>query len=292
MYWKQNTAGLYWSHAPIETQALLIEAFDEVDGDVKKIDNMRIWLLKHKQTNAWKTTKQTTEAIYALLLRGQDWLSLDNDVVVKVGHETIDPSKMPDLKTEAGTGYFKKTWPGDQITPEMGQVAVTKKGKGVAWGALYWQYFEDMDKITNAKTNLALTKSLFIRTFTDQGEVLKPITDKQPIKVGDLVKVRIEIKVDRPMEYVHLKDLRAAGFEPVNVLSNYKYQDGLSYYESTGDAATNFFMDYLPKGVYVFEYDLRANMAGHFSNGITTIQCMYAPEFSSHSKGESITIKP
>ncbi len=290
MYWKNNSGGWFWYQAPIETQALLIEAFDAIDGDVKKIDEMRIWLLKHKQTNAWKTTKQTTEAIYALLLKGTDFLALDNTVSVKIGNIKIQPDKMPEIKTEAGTGYIKKSWTADQITPDMGKVSITKKSKGIAWGALYWQYFEDLDKITNAKTPVAITKELFVRKFTDTGEVLQKIDTKTAVKTGYLVRVRIEIKVDRPMEYVHLKDMRAAGFEPVNVLSRYKWQDGLGYYEATGDTATNFFIDFLPKGVYVFEYDLRANNAGTYSNGITQLQCLYAPEFSSHSKGVRIKI--
>jgi uncharacterized protein YfaS (alpha-2-macroglobulin family) len=147
-----------------------------------------------------------------------------------------------------------------------------------------------LDKITNAKTPVAITKEIFIRRFTDTGEKLEKITPDTKIKLGDLVRVRVEIKVDRPMEYVHLKDMRAAGFEPVNVLSGYRWQDGLGYYEATGDAATNFFIARLPKGVYVFEYDLRANNAGGFSNGITTLQCMYAPEFSSNSKGQHVEI--
>ena len=291
MYWKNNIAGWYWYQAPIETQALLIEAFDEIDGDTAKIDEMRIWLLKNKQTHAWKTTKQTTEAIYALLLRGTSWLSLDNNVSVQIGSHKIDPARMPSIQAEAGTGYFKKSWSADEIKPDMARVTISKKGEGIAWGGLYWQYFEDLDKITRAETPVRITKELFIRRFTDTGEKMDKITPATVIKVGDLVRVRVEIKVDREMEYVHLKDMRASGFEPVNVLSGYRWQDGLGYYESTRDASTNFFISRLRKGVYVFEYDLRANNAGSFSNGITSLQCMYAPEYSSHSKGIQVNIQ-
>ena len=100
------------------------------------------------------------------------------------------------------------------------------------------------------------------------------------------------MRVDRDLEYVHLKDMRAAGFEPLNVFSQAKYQGGLGYYESTRDASTQFFFDYLPRGTYVFEYPLRVTHAGEFSNGISTIQCMYAPEFTTHSAGIRITIAP
>ncbi|MCB0436965.1 MAG: hypothetical protein KDD08_13005, partial [Mangrovimonas sp.] len=170
-------------------------------------------------------------------------------------------------------------------------VTLTKTGDGVAWGSLYWQYFEDLDKITSAETPLKLKKKLFLKINTDKGEQLSEITENTSLKVGDLVKIRIELRSDRDMEFVHMKDMRAAGLEPINVLSQYKWQDGLGYYESTKDAATHFFFDSLPKGVYVFEYDLRVNNAGNMSNGITTIQCMYAPEFTSHSEGARIKVE-
>jgi uncharacterized protein YfaS (alpha-2-macroglobulin family) len=172
----------------------------------------------------------------------------------------------------------------------MAEVQIGKKGEGIAWGALYWQYFEDLDKISSAETPLKLRKKLFLKKNTDTGAELSEITKTTDLKVGDLVRVRIELRSDRAMEFVHMKDMRAAGFEPINVFSQYKWQDGLGYYESTKDASTNFFFDFLPKGVHVFEYDLRVNNAGEFSNGITTIQSMYAPEFSSHSEGVRVVV--
>ncbi|PIA81142.1 alpha-2-macroglobulin [Gaetbulibacter sp. 4G1] len=290
MYWKTNTNSWYWYQAPIETQALLIEAFAEIENDTKTIDNLKIWLLKNKQTNRWKTTKATTEAVYALLLQGSDWLSVTDMIDVVLGGQKIEPSKLEDVKIEAGTGYFKTSWNTSEIKPEMADVQITKKGNGIAWGSLYWQYFEDLDKISSAETPLKLSKKLFIKRNTDTGEVISEITQGTKVEIGDLVRVRIELRSDRAMEFVHMKDMRASGLEPVNVLSQYKWQDGLGYYESTKDASTNFFFDYLPKGVYVFEYDLRVNNSGNMSNGITTIQSMYAPEFSSHSEGVRILV--
>jgi len=290
MYWKENTASWYWYKSPIETQALLIEVFSEIENDTATVDELKIWLLKNKQTNSWETTKQTTEAVYALLLHGTDWLAVNETVDVTIGNKKIEPSKLENVKIEAGTGYYKTSWNGNEIKSEMGTVTIAKKDKGIAWGSLYWQYFENLDKITSAETPLKLSKKLFLKYNSDTGKILNEIKEKSTLKVGDLITVRIELKVDRPMEFVHMKDMRASGLEPVNVLSSYKYQDNLGYYESTKDAATNFFFDYLPKGVYVFEYDLRVNNAGNFSNGITTIQSMYAPEFSSHSKGIRLII--
>ncbi|MCF8295945.1 MAG: alpha-2-macroglobulin [Saprospiraceae bacterium] len=290
MYWR-NDQGWYWYQAPIETQALMIEAFDEVANDKESVEEMKVWLLKQKQTTDWKTTKATVEACYALLLRGTDLLASDKLVEVKLGNQIIDPRKMDNVKVEAGTGYFKTSWSGGDIKPEMGNVTVTKTDDGVAWGALYWQYFEQLDKITTAKTPLELKKKLFVERNTASGPVIEPVSEKSILKVGDKVKVRIELRVDRDMEYVHMKDMRASSFEPTNVISSYKWQGGLGYYESTRDAATNFFISYLRKGTYVFEYTVFVTHKGDFSNGITTIQCMYAPEFTSHSEGIRVQVK-
>ncbi len=291
MYWKENTSSWYWYQSPIETQALLIESFTEIQNDTATSDALKVWLLKNKQTNGWKTTKATTEAVYALLLQGSDWLSVNKTIEVSIGTIKINPSKLENSSIEAGTGYFKTAWYGNEITSAMGEVSISKTDKGISWGGLYWQYFEDLDKITAAKTPLHINKKIFLKTNTDMGIQLTEINENSLLKVGDLITVRVELKVDRAMEYVHMKDMRASGLEPINVLSRYKWQDGLGYYESTKNASTNFFIEYLPKGVYVFEYDLRINNAGNFSNGITTIQSMYAPEFSSHSQGVRIKVK-
>ncbi len=287
MYWKYET-GYYWYQLPIETHALMIEVFDEVAEDAQAVDDLKVWLLKNKQTNNWKTTKGTAAAVYALLRRGDNWLLEDQPVKITMGNKVIDQSK---LETEAGTGYFKTTWDGEDIENNMSQVKVENPNKVVAWGAMYWQYFEQLDKIeTFEDTPLTINKKLFKVKNTDTGPQMDLLTEGSKLNPGDKLKVRIELRVDRDMEYVHMKDMRASGFEPMNVLSSYKWQGGLGYYESTRDAATNFFFSYLPKGTYVFEYPMRVIHNGDFSNGITTIQSMYAPEFTSHSEGIRVTV--
>jgi hypothetical protein len=298
MYWKDNVASWWWYQAPIETQAVMIEAFDAVAKDAKAVEELKIWLLKQKQTQDWKTTKATAEACYALLLRGTDLLASDKLVEVKLGAMKVEPRKADEVKAgsgiEAGTGHYTMSWQGGDVKPEMGKVTLTKTDDGIAWGGLYWQYFENLDNITaaaDARSPLSIEKKLYRQTTTDKGLVLEPITAKSPLKVGDVLKVRVEIRSDRDMEYVHLKDMRGAGLEPLTTLSGYKWQGGLGYYETMKDASANFFIGWLPKGVYVFEYGLRATHEGRFANGITTIQCMYAPEFAGHSAGTAVTIR-
>jgi uncharacterized protein YfaS (alpha-2-macroglobulin family) len=290
MYWKNNTGGYYWTQAPVETQSLLIEVFDEVANDQQSVEEMKVWLLKQKQTQDWKTTKATAEACYALLLKGTDFLADQSLAEITIGGKKINPQEIPDLKFEAGIGYFKTSWSGEEIKSELSTVKVENKNNVVAWGALYWQYFEQLDKITPHQTPFNLKKELFLETPSSTGPVIIPVTSSTNLKPGDRVKVRVELRVDRNMEYVMMKDMRASGFEPEQVLSQYKWQDGLGYYETTRDASVNFFFSYLQKGTYVFEYPLRVSHSGDFSNGITEIQCMYAPEFGAHSEGIRVKI--
>lgn len=290
-WWKEITGGWYWYQAPIETMALMSEVFTEIASDTLAVDGIRTWLLKNKQTTSWKTTKATTEACYALLLSGTEWLDNSQLAEITLGGTKLDPATLEGVTLEAGTGYFKTAWTGSEIKPEMGSVTVKNPNDVPSWGALYWQYFDDLDKITPAETPLKLKKQLMLERKTQRGLVLEPITETTKLKPGDKVIVHIELRSDRDMEFLHLKDMRSAGFEPINVLSGCKWQDGLCYYEATSDAATNFFIEYLRKGTYVFEYPLRVNNKGNFSNGISSIQCLYAPEFSAHSEGIRVNVE-
>jgi uncharacterized protein YfaS (alpha-2-macroglobulin family) len=259
-------------------------------NDSALVENMKLWLLKQKQTNYWKSTKATAEAVYALLLHGNDEFMSEPSITVSLGKTLVDLSDSP---TESGTGYFKKSWNASDIISEMGHIKVSNmnSSRSVSWGSVYWQYFEQSNKITNAATSLSIQKKLFLLGNTESGPMMELVTTSTELNPGDVITVRIELHTDRNMEYIHLKDMRAAGLEPLNVLSQYKWQNGLGYYEETEDAATNFFIDRLPKGTYIFEYPLRVQLKGDFSNGITTIQCMYAPEFSSHSEGVRVKVK-
>ncbi len=285
MFWRDTELSYWWYRAPIETQSMMIEAFDEVMDDQKAVEDCKVWLLKQKQTQDWKTTKATADAVYALLLRGSNMLASDELVEVSLGENVIQPEKV-----EAGTGFYEQKFIRGEIKPEMGNITVKKIDPGVAWGSVDWQYLEDMSKVTAyAGTPLKLTKTLYTRQFTKQGPVLQAV--QGAVKVGDELVVRIVLATDRDMEFVHLKDHRGAGTEPVNVLSQYKYQDGLGYYETTRDTASHFFIDYLPKGTYVFEYSTRVVHRGRYQTGFAAVQCMYAPDFNSHSQSIWIEAK-
>ena len=297
-YWKDMPGSWWWYEAPIEAQSALVEAFSEVGNDVSTVNELKRWLLKNKQTTNWHSTRATADACYALLLAGSDWLSATPEVTVQLGDKTI---KNTVLKTQSGTGHFKVHYDGKDVQPQMGNITLNVAASAnppasnasqqmPSWGAVYWQYFEDFDKITSAATPLALKRQIFKEVATDRGQQLEELKDGNNLKVGDKVTIRVVLQSDRDMEYLHLKDARAACFEPIDVISGYRYQDGLGYYQSTRDASSNFFISYLRKGTYVFTYSAHVAAKGNCSAGISTVQCMYAPEFSAHSEGLRVKV--
>ncbi|MDL2223683.1 alpha-2-macroglobulin [Bacteroidales bacterium OttesenSCG-928-M06] len=286
MYWANNNTYSFMSQSATSVHTFIMRAFNETGATAKEMDEMKLWLLKQKQTQLWESVPATVESIQILLSTGSDWLNNEGNVQIQLGKEDIDfNNAIP------GTGYIKKGYDADSITTDMAKVVISKSDDGPSWGALYWQYFEDLDKITEAKTELNVEKGLFIEQVVQAGKTLVPVTENNPLKVGDKVTVRLTIRSNRDMEFVHLKDMRASCFEPVNQLSGNQWKQGLFYYQAPKDASMNFYFDVLPKGTYVIEYNLYVTASGNYSNGITTIQCLYAPEYVSHTAGGRITVE-
>lgn len=286
VYWKQNLNDWGWFNSKIVNHAGAMEAWNKLKPqDEKFIEEMKIWLITQKEVNSWGTSRGTTEVIFTILNSGKSWTSHESDKATIIwGGKELKP------QTEA-TGYVKSTIISDVVDKNLGSVTVTKPGAGVVQGGLFWQYYEDLDKIKSSETYLSITKELYKKVKTENGEQLQKISTETPLKVGDKVTVRMILNTERTMEFIHIKDMRAAGFEPLNVLSGYQWKNNLGYYQSTKDASTNFYIQYMPKGQYVFEYDVIANASGKFSNGITTLQNYYAPQMNAHTKGSNVVIK-
>ncbi|MFZ4465156.1 MAG: alpha-2-macroglobulin family protein, partial [Bacteroidales bacterium] len=237
MYWKY-AASYYWYTAPVESQSLIINAFDEIGGYTKEVDQMRTWLLSQKQTRRWENSSATAEAVYALLIRGNDWIHHSKAVQLKVGNEIIATGK-----TSGQTPMFTKVWEKEKISSKMQDIEISNPNPSMSWGSAFRQYFADIDRVQSSNGQVSITKELFIKQTGPNGVEIVPVK-KQGIKVGDKVIVRLILTVDRDMEYVHLKDQRAAAFEPIDVISSYHYEGGLGYYQSTRDASTDFFFDH------------------------------------------------
>lgn len=285
VYWKQNLNDWGWFGSKVVNHAGALEAFNTLKpNDQNFIENMKIWLVTQKEVNSWGSSRGTAEVIFTILNSGKSWTGAESDKATIVwGGKELTP------QTQA-TGYVKSTLKQEGIDKNLATVTVTKPGPGIVQGGLFWQYYEDLDKIKSSENYISVTKELYKKVKTVNGEELQKTSPETPLKVGDKVTVRMILNTDRAMEFIHIKDMRAAGFEPVDVLSGYQWKNNLGYYQSTKDASTNFYIQYMPKGKYVFEYDVVANASGKFSNGITTMQNYYAPQMNAHTKGSNVTI--
>ncbi|QDP86482.1 hypothetical protein FNJ88_13310 [Chryseobacterium sp. SNU WT5] len=289
IYWKQNLNDWGWYSSKTVNHAGALEAFNKLTpNDEKMIEEMKIWLITQKEVNSWGSSRGTAEVIFTILNSGKSWTSSESDKATIIWGSSSQRS--PREKEQRATGYIKQTIKSEEINKDLGTVTVTKPGPGIVQGGLFWQYYEDLDKIKSSESYISITKELYKKVKTVNGEELKKIAGDTPLKVGDKVTVRMILNTDRNMEFIHLKDMRAAGFEPLNVISGYEWKNGLGYYQSTKDASTNFYIENMRKGKYVFEYDYICNASGTFSNGITTLQNYYAPQMNAHTKGTKITI--
>jgi len=294
---RSNELGYYWNstkdfssnRSRLDEQVFLLQLFQEVEKDDEISDGIKMWLIRNKHTNHWKSTSATASAIYGLLIQNDDsnsWLATQKPVKISVNNKALS-----NTQKSAGTLYFRKNWTPDDLNSETMKLEIENQNQVPGWGALYVQYFEDIDQVKNdLQDYVTIEKSIFVEENSDSGPVLHSVEGRK-IEPGDKIVVRLKLTSDRPLEYVHLKDLRAAGTEPIGALSEYKYQDGLSYYEMTKDASAHFFISFMQKGSYVFEYRLRANLGGEFSSGMASLQCMYAPEFVTHSNSIALEIK-
>lgn len=288
MYWANNRRGSDYFTSPIDTHCLLMSVFNEIAPDTQHTNQMKQWLLNQKRTQNWESVPATVNAIYALLLTGSDWLNTQNTCVA-----TWDGKTYSNAEGEIATGYLKTILPNEPATRSANPVlSIRKEGNTPAWGAVYEQYFQDIDKVKGQKGVLSVEKKLFVETNNGTNRQIRPVTPEQPLRIGDKVIVRLTIRTDREMDYVFLKDLRAGCFEPADQLSGTESRDGIWYYRSPKDVSENFFINRLPEGTFVLEYPVYVSRSGEYAGGISTIQCMYAPEFVSHTAGESLRIMP
>ena len=284
MFWKENTNGYYWYQSNIELQALLIEAFAEIDYKVKEIEAMKVWLINNKQNKNWSTTKSTALAINAIISFGKDWTNSESKIQINDGKDATIQKQLNSKVKESENGLINLEINASEITKNFTSVKLENKGITPVYGGVYYQYFENLDKIS-ATTNAE---------YSIKKELLKDdkLVQTENLKVGDLLTIRLTFNTEKDLEFVHVKDLRASCFEPVNVISETKWINYTHYYMSTKDVASHFFFDNLPKGTYVLEYKVRVNNEGEFSDGYANLQSMYAPEFSAHSNSGKIkTIK-
>jgi len=290
MFYASSVNPYSWFGNKMKMQTAVLEAFDEVAKDQATVEEMKMWLLKQKQAQSWDSPVATVNAVYALLNRGNNLLDNPGDVRITFGKQVME-TYSPAKTTELSTGYVKKSFEDVATTSALSQINVEKRDAGIAWGAVYAQYMEETDKVKQQGKELNVSKILYVERLVNGVKELQPLKAKTMLKVGDKVVARITIRVDRDMDFVQLKDQRAACFEPLESLSGYRWGAGTAYYVAVKDASTNFFFDSLVKGTYVLEHSFFVTRAGNYSSGIATLQSAYAPEFASHSSSERVVVE-
>ena len=275
-YFDTPKARYSWFSYKIPTEVAAMEAIQRITKDTKAIDEMKRWLLKQKQTQTWETPIATADAVYALMATGaSDLLANTGGVEITLGKEVI---RTP---ADDAIGYIKKTVSGDVMN--IKKVRVDKEGTGMGWGAVYAQYLESMDQIGEQGNGLSVSRQLY------KGN--EALNESAPLKVGDKITVRLTVKADRDMDFVQIKDDRAACMEPLQAVSGFRWGNGLGYYQATKDASTQFFIDQMRKGTYVIEYQVYVNRTGEYQTGIATVQSAYAPEFGGHTGGYRVMVE-
>ena len=275
-YFDTPKARYSWFSYKIPTEVAAMEAIQRITKDTKAIDEMKRWLLKQKQTQTWETPIATADAVYALMATGaSDLLANTGGVEITLGKEVI---RTP---ADDAIGYIKKTVSGDVMN--IKKVRVDKEGAGMGWGAVYAQYLESMDQIGEQGNGLSVSRQLY------KGD--EALNESVPLKVGDKITVRLTVKADRDMDFVQIKDDRAACMEPLQAVSGFRWGNGLGYYQATKDASTQFFIDQMRKGTYVIEYQVYVNRTGEYQAGIATVQSAYAPEFGGHTGGYRVMVE-
>lgn len=280
-----------WGMMPVPAHVAVMEALREAGGNDALVEEMKLWLLKQKQTTSWDSPVATADAVYALLCQGSDLLESKGDVRITLGNkvlETFSPAKT----TVPGLGYVKEVFAQGSPEVKAKSVTVEKRDAGIAWGAVYAQYLSPISDVKQQGGALNIEKKLFVERISADGQKsLQPLTEVAQLFVGDKIVSRLTVRLDRAMDFVQLKDQRGACFEPENSLSGYRWNNGVGYYAEVEDAGTNFFFDHLGKGVYVLEHSYRVARGGTYETGLATVQCAYAPEYASHSAGGTVIIK-
>ncbi len=294
MYWRDNQAGWFYYQRPVETQALLIETFREVTPqDTHSVAQMQQWLLKQKQTTRWSSDIATLRAIQALMPtkvgeKSDFGRSTSSDRIVVQGNAMVDTLAVP----KANAGYMRHTYRSDSLAQLSGSrsisTTIVRANKGISWGALYYQYTEQMDKVPASQTGITLARTLY---KVEADGSLTELKEGRGVSVGDRLRVRLHVQCDRNMEYVELKEFRAACLEPVSTASGWVWTSGLSYYVAINNSHNAVYIDRLDKGKYIIDADYYVTNPGSFTLAPSVLQCLYAPEFRATSPGQRIIVK-
>ncbi len=286
VHWNFGKNSHFWHQSPIESQAYIIELFQKNNPNDADLENMRKWLLHQKKQQYWNGNTATAQATYAILSEESQILTSSEGSYIEVGGSPISPTQneMP--------AFVSKSWSGNEVSAELSNIHITQNKNTFGWGAAYWQYYEQIDKIVeHSKKGLKINSTYYAYEINEKGqEVLVPIKEEE-LEVGDLVRQRTEVIIDFDLDFVFISDQPPACLEPTEMRSGMEYVEGIQFYINRKDTEKQWFIDHLPKGRYVFETDYRVSHSGSYAGGVSKLQAMYAAEFVAHTTAGRLKIK-
>ncbi len=289
-FWAPEERAWLWYNDTIETHAFALRTLMELSPQDARKDGLVQWLFLNKKLNHWKSTRATAEVIYSIVhyLKREGALGIREDATVLLAGQTVKYAFEPDKYTGKKNQIVV---PGEKVGPDHATITVEKESKGFVFVSATWHFSTEKLPEEERGDFFTVSRKYFKRENAGREFVIRPLADGEMLRPGDEVEIHLSIRARHAAEYVHLRDPRAAGLEPENAVSRYKWDVGIAWYEETRDSGTNFFFESLPVGEYTFKYRLRANMAGVFKVGPATLQSMYAPEFNAYSAGHIVTVR-
>lgn len=260
----------------IRGYATIIQALAATGATDAQLDAMRQWITVRAQATDNLGTYNPDYIIAAVMLTGSIWtdVPVENSVTINGHALTVDSA-------ESASGYFSQRL--DNDGSEM-RITIHPNGTTPSYGSVISISDRPMTSVNaRAGKDLSLTKRMLVLRDGKWVETTNPT-------LGERVRIQLTLKAGRDMQYIVINDERAGCLEPVDQLPGYIREAGLTFYRENRDAATNLFIDYLPKGTYQLTYDMTASLGGEFISGIATVQSQYAPELTAHSAGNFITV--
>ena len=272
-YWDNYRNGWYEYCDKVTLTSLILQAYSKVTPEAEEIAQIRQWMLLQKQTTDWGNSSLAADAVYAILATDSKQLAIKAQPEITLNGKTVEFSSLDKI-----LGYGKVQLDVNNVGKDN-KIEIKRASGDISWGAVYCQYNAPMSTVKAASVSqLSITKE--ITSYSNSAS----------LKVGDKVQIRLVIKNSQALDFVTVADERAACLEPVEQISEYRFEDGTGYYMEIKDSKTNLFFNNLQKGTHVFTYDAYVTNSGTFNSGVATVQCQYAPQITAHSAGTTLEV--
>jgi uncharacterized protein YfaS (alpha-2-macroglobulin family) len=298
----------YWYGSEYEAHAYYLKLLARTEPSGEKASGLVKYLLNNrKHATYWSSTRDTAVIVEAFA----DYLAASGEASPDLTLEIFfNNEKMKTVRIDAENLFTfdnRFVLEGRQVPTGDHTITLKKSGKGPVYFNAYLDYFTLEDFIPKAGLEIKVQRRVFrlkevdkkIKDAGSRGQVVdrrvekyerEPLENMAALKSGDLVEVELVIESKNDYEYLVFEDMKAAGFEPVEVRSGYTGNEMGAYVEFR-DQKVAFFVRRLARGKHSVSYRLRAEVPGKFSALPARAYAMYAPELKANSNEIKLIIK-